>query len=246
MRAIFLVLLLVLSACARPVAPTAAGSFKTIGVASTLGQTVTLKEVGMTVFGNSESDIEAGSWGIDDAIAREATRLLARRYDAQVVPLDPAALGNTHFPGEAGIFSSSRPIGEALRDALGGQGRDAYVLVVPRGAQLGLTNQMLGGLGLLKAYGGAFGLRGDDYDLYALYYVSVFDGKTFALIGDARAPSRGFMPAIRGPRRTVDAGWWPARQGVLSPAQEQQLRDGLVDLVRETLPATLRELNLGD
>jgi hypothetical protein len=192
MRALSLVLLLVLAACAKPVAPTVAGNYKTIGVASTLGRTVTLKEVGLTVFGNSESNLDSDAWGIDDAIARETARLLARRYDARAVPLDPAALGKTHFPGEGSIFGSSRPVGEALRDVLGGQGLDAYVLVVPRAAKLGTSNQWLGGLGLLKAYGGAFGLRGSDYDLYALYYVSVFDGKTFELIGDARAPSRGF------------------------------------------------------
>jgi hypothetical protein len=82
-------------------------------------------------------------------------------------------------------------------------------------------------------------------DIHALFRVNVYDGRTFARIGQKAAflEGRTFIDQItqidiKGPFRAVDQSWWPQS----NVAQSTKLRDGIRLLVSQGLDATMPEI----
>src|SRR5215472_10013124 len=66
--------------------------FKTVGVISAIGDTLTLTKAGLTGLGKGEQRVYSiESWGIDDLIVSRASSLLSRRFEVRPVPHRRAA-----------------------------------------------------------------------------------------------------------------------------------------------------------
>ena len=81
----------------------------------------------------------------------------------------------------------------------------------------------------------------DNFYLFTLWEMRVFDGKTFAVLGHKRAPSSD-MPLqslIRGPWRKVDKSWWP---NPAQMAQNAKLRGATLQLLEQSIEAVVAEL----
>jgi hypothetical protein len=209
---------------------------RSVGVISAFGERFQLKKVGMTVFGNDESEFPVAAWGIDDLTVSKVRTLLGRRFDVRPVTYRRSAFAP---PRSGGVAAMTR---EAVTPA----GVDAYVVVTYGGSQLGATNQSVSGLGMLEASGGAF--FSDRLFLYALYSVSVIDAREFKQksITVALMPGESLVDpmrstVLRGPHRQVDASWWPTTRDA---ASNQRLKGVVVELVDQSLPNTLQQLQL--
>jgi len=240
-RRLALLLALLLAAChTNPVEPERLSGIKSVAIISALSDEVTMRAIGIMVFGNSEQRGALPGFAIDDAVTQRLTAALSPRFELRPVKFNRAALSpdKIYFPGERGLFDTKRrAVEEAVRAEMAGQPADVYLLVSPGAAQYGNTNQGLGGLGVLK--------MANRYSVYALYWITVIDGSEFKVIGDAKAPAEGFMPAIRGPSRSTDAALWAETPGALRDASKEKLKKDLTDLVMQTLPETVRRLQMG-
>src|SRR5438128_2151624 len=148
-----LIVVVALAGCSGPraVAPESAGQIKTIGVISTIGDSVRLRTVGLIVFGNKDAESSIESWELDNFVVTEAGSLLAKRYDVRPVKYDRAAFFAGSSTGISG--NEQRTFGQAIHDAASPNDLDAYAVVVKVQSQFGGSNQWTSGLGLMQGSG---------------------------------------------------------------------------------------------
>jgi hypothetical protein len=200
----------------------------TVAVISRMGDTFTFKEVGGTVFSNSEKAIQIPEWRIDDKIASLVTEALSPRFT--VVPA-----GLSGLP----ITADLRPL---IRSLPPEKIADAYVVIGEWTRQIPTTNQSLSGLGVFRQ-GKIFGGHSDW--LHADYTISVTDGKTLKQIdsGTSRMNDGGFwnsVPAIV----PTDESTWTDTPETLSDSQKQAIKLQMVQLLEKSLPHALATANL--
>jgi hypothetical protein len=214
-----------------PVDPAAAKyeGVRRIGVISAIGDTFTVQKIGLTVFGNEHKQFAIEPWKIDDYVAGRIRGLLTGRFDVRAVSVPKAAI--------LASGGSASKIAEAIRQA-SAQGFDAYVVVTRWASAFGTTNQSVGGLGIVDASGG---FVGTNVTVFALYAITVIDGHQFTSLGAAVPPSPGFFVTVHGPSRAVDKDWLPT---VLDASANPKLKGAVMELLAQSLPATLQKLDL--
>ena len=117
---------------------------------------------------------------------------------------------------------------------------DSYVVLTKGNSQIGATNQIASGMGILATEG----LNGSGtLIVHALYQISVVNGEAFSNRGTTPALSSGESAIINGPHRVVDPSWWPT---AINLASIQHLKATAVELIDQSLPGTLRQLQLID
>ena len=82
--------------------------------------------------------------------------------------------------------------------------------------------------------------------VYALYQVTVVDGRSFTVVASSPAilVSQDTVlttMGIRGPAREVDQSWMPA---TLDPARNIRLKSALTELLDRHLPGTIETMRL--
>ncbi len=189
MRRPFLLLLCcwVLASCAvQPVAPEKAATYRRVGVLSAMGDTFNINAVGITVFGNEQGQRKAG-FDVDELLTKRLVQALSGRYE--VVDLGKyraAFLAQPKFwPGAKGVFAPDHPMAkDVVRNLMGEEGLDAYVILTPASGAVRGTNQGIAGIGIVRMQR-LFG--SGDHRLHAAYIVAVVDGKDFSMVGDMPA-----------------------------------------------------------
>jgi hypothetical protein len=237
-QATLLGLLLLVTGCAGVIVgvPTDLQTVKSVGVVSAFADRFQLRKLGITVFGNEESEFPVDAWGIDDAMAGKVRTLLGRRFDVRPVTYRRAAFAKGGWGG----------IGAMMREGVTPAPVDSYVVITRGFSQLGGTNQSVSGLGILETSGGVF--SSDRQFVYALYTVSIIDAREFS----SKAVTVGLMPGeaaidplrstvMRGPHKQVDRSWWPTARDA---ASNQRLKGAVVELIDQSLPNTLQQLQL--
>jgi hypothetical protein len=118
---------------------------------------------------------------------------------------------------------------------------DHYAVVVKGSSNFGTTNQSIYGLGIVEA---TSILGASDY-VHALFIIRVYDGQTFAMLGQRGAHIEEWNllsdlkgPGIKGPYRAVDNSWWPGSDA----AQSAKLRDSIRSLVERALDVTMPQV----
>ena len=113
---------------------------------------------------------------------------------------------------------------------------DLYLVVGKADSPYGDTNQMLSGLGIVELSG-----FGTSVYLYALSYMTIYDGRTFAVLREQRTSvgQSTFMATIKGPHREVDESWWPGSGQV---AQNERIKAATRSLVEQSIAMTLPKL----
>lgn len=203
--------------------------FRRIGVISAVGDAFTVQKIGITVFGNERNQFAIEPWKIDDYVVGRIRAALAGRFDVRAVNVPKAAI--------LASGGSASKIAEAIRQA-SPQGLDAYIVVTGWTSAFGTTNQSVGGLGIVDASGG---LVGTNVTVFTLYAVTVIDGRQFTSLGAAVPPSPGFFVTVHGPSRAVDKTWLPA---ALDANANPKLKSAVMELLAQSLPATLQKLEL--
>jgi hypothetical protein len=205
---------------------------RTVGIISAFDDTFHVQKIGLTVFGNDLQKFSISSWGIDDLVAGKVRALLGKRYDVRPVTYQKSAI--------ASADEAWGGFGEAIRPHISTQGLDAYIVLRSSGSQYINTNQTLSGFGIVEHIG-------VHYFLFSLYHIRFVDGRDFSLLDGAGAylPERAppFSGAIRGPHQKVDQSWWPTS---LVAASNPRLKAGVIDLIDQSLPNTLKRLQLLD
>jgi hypothetical protein len=225
---------------AQPAKPAVADNGKCIGVVSAIGENFILKKIGITVFGNEQRSAPIDSWHIDDVVVSKVSAFLSKSWTVRRINYPKGAFSSLEeehslfYNGNDDLLGIVRRVTSSTRC-------DHYVVVVKTGHTLANSNQSIYGLGILEADS----LLGPSDYLHALFAIKVYDGQTFAVIGqqavfiERRNLISDFMgPAIHGPFRVVDQSWWPQSD----PAQSTKLRDGIRSLVEKGLDATMPDI----
>jgi hypothetical protein len=213
-----------------------------VGVMSAVGDTFTLRKIGITVFGNEDNKVSLGTWGIDDFIYGKIAAALGSRRSVRRLAYSKAAL-SAYENADVNIFRNyDGELRNILREAAAKAGCQRLIAVMKTSTRFSSTNQGISGLGIL-ATGGDL-LVPKTLNLYAVMSMTVYDGRTFdrvkyKLVSEERGINLFSMKAIRGLSREVDSSWWPDPARVGSDAQ---LRDATRDLIARGLNVTVPDL----
>lgn len=236
--AIALVCLLTASAAiAQPGPPKKSDGRKTIGVISALGENFSVQKIGIMVFGNDLKEAPINSWGIDELVASKISAVLSKQYNVTRIAAPKGAFDAIEKPG--GLFRDlEAEQREIVRKIAAGQKSDLYIVVTRGSSPYSNTNQILTGLGILEA--GA-PLYSDNVYLFALSVITVYDGRTFAMV-KRQAGSIGqstFLAVVNGPHQKLDKSWWPTSPQV---AQNDKLKNATRALVEQSIAQTVPEM----
>lgn len=202
----------------------------TVGVISRIGDVLTLKRVGLTIFSNSEEKLPIADWGIDKMVRDSVATEVASRFTVKDANADMAPYNET--PEELiGDLSSRHDV-------------DAYIVIVKSRAQdiARGSNQYLEGLGLYRR--DLF--IGSPLDLmYAYYQVEVVDSKTRKIIdyGTAQLTDGSFLSHFPAESHNDPANWSETPEA-MSDAQKEAVRTQMQDLIQKSLVHALRSAKL--
>jgi hypothetical protein len=242
--AVALCVCLLVQGCARqPLSPTQAERFKRVAVISSIGDLFATQQVGIMVFGN-EYNAKNISLDVDAMVTADVARVLSAKY--QVADLSKYgrqfAEQPKYWPGTKLIIGETRPsAGEVLRGIVGAETYDAYVVIVPGYAQIGTTNQGVGGVGILRAQGL---IRDGKCYLHAVYLVTVIDGKDYSIAATMKALSADRFLGLpdgpmEAPNEPIDC------RSYQSPDESApMIKQSLARLLEKTIPETLKDAKL--
>ena len=225
---------------AQPAKPNAADSGKCIGVISAIGEDLIIKKIGITVFGNEQRTAPIDSWHIDDIVANKVSAFLSKGSTVRRITYPKGAFSSLE-ENHSLFYNGNDDLLGIVRRVTSSTRCDHYVVIVKTGHILANSNQSIYGLGILETNS----LLGSTDYIHALFAIKVYDGQTFAIIGQKAVfiERRNLLsdftgPAIHGPYRTVDQSWWPQSDA----AQSTKLKDGIRSLVEQALDATMPDI----
>jgi hypothetical protein len=217
--------------------------FKTVGVISAVGDTLTVTEAGLTGPGNGKRVYSIESWGIDDLIVSRVGALLSRRFQVQPVTYRRAAFLAIERNNPVVVVNLLRrdKIKDLVRSEAALRGLDAYVVITKGVSIYGNGARSVEGVGIIHHSA----LLNSYNQIHALYVVRVIDGHTFSMLDKWSAAPLDNAEIVRlgGPSRTVDDAVLPTG---MRPAENEKLRATVTDLIDGSLPATLENLRLFD
>jgi hypothetical protein len=221
-------------AAANPAKPPPVDGRPCIGVVSRLGESFTVKKVGIVVFQNEEHELPVEAWRIDDLVVSRITDFLKGQVAVRHISYPRGTFASLDEPQPFRNYEAD--FGAILRTLTTGTHCARYIVVTRGGSRLGSSNQGIDGLGIVSA-GGLV----SNVNLHALFVLSLYDGDSFQRlrykVGTLGQPT--FLATIRGPHREVDKSFFPES---LDIARDANLRDATRELLRQGLDMTLPEL----
>jgi hypothetical protein len=237
-------LLLACGACAAiGTEPPKLHEFKTIGIISAVGDTLTVTKAGLSGPANRQQAYSIESWGIDDLIVNRASALLGRRFQLRPVTYRRAAFAIPERNNPVVVVNLLRKdrIGDLVRLEASPQGLDAYVVITKGTSMYGSGGRSVGGIGITSHSA----LLNSYNQIHALYVVRVIDGHKFSVLEKRSAAplDNSEIARLGGPSRMVDDTFLPTANGALG---SEKLKEAITDLIERSLPATLESLRLSD
>jgi hypothetical protein len=220
-------------ASAIPSSPAESGPCQ-IGVIPAIGEQFVVQKVGLTVFGNVETEIPIPAWGLDDlAVARVravAPGLTVRKLSYANGAFDP------YYHPPSRLFGDSRnDLTNVVRQIAASAHCERYVAVTKFAGQFGGTNQTLRGIGAVNHGIGAV----TSSALFANITATVFDGQTFDIV-KRPMPSLGAILSagfVQDPLTELDNADFPTTAA--DAATSAKLRDRTRALVAARLDKIL-------
>ena len=232
-----------LSACATfETHETKLQAVKTVGIISVVGDEMSFVRAGLTGLNNAPQSLPIRSWGLDDLIVQQATTALSGRFQVQPVGYQRAAFAAIKDSPVAPVnLVRGDPFKQLVRTDVSPQGLDAYIVITKAKSNFGGGSRKVEGIGFIT-YGTVLASYNQ---IYALYEIRVFDGKTFDVIEKRAASPLDNSGAMKlpGPSQLVDETFAPSTG---NPAQNEKLHAAIADLVARSLPATLSDMHLAD
>jgi hypothetical protein len=242
-------LLLAVTACAaQPAAPTRDAGIRTIGIVSSIGDTVAYQRVGAVPSHSETTAGDTSSWQLDDYVADVIKTKLAVRYTIAPVAVDHAALRRPRKEDDPLATESGPTVTERLQSALkpGTAPVDAYLVVSIATAKdfIGGTNHNLTGLAIYRR-------AGSGLQIYAVCDLALIDAHSFQTIDSASLRlERDRM--FGGTVSTVERAYTrldrslehQTRWDQFTASQQLLIDDAFKDLLRNSLDYTLRDMKL--
>ena len=232
-----------LSACATfETGETKLQAVKTVGIISAVGDDMSFVKAGLTGLNNPAQSLPIRSWGLDDLIVQQATTALSGRFEVRPVNYQRSAFAAIKDSPVAPVnLVRGDPFKQLVQTEVSPQGLDAYIVITKAKSNFGGGSRKVEGIGFI-AYGTVLASYNQ---IYALYEIRVFDGKTFDVIEKRAAPPLDNSAAMKlpGPSQLVDESFAP-NPG--DPAQNEKLHAAIADLVARSLPSTLSDMHLAD
>lgn len=224
-------------------------SIRDVGVISLLGDDIHLTHIGLTVFGNTQTSHAVNDWEIDKHAMEvlQASLQKTGTYQAREITFDRAALMQVYTDS---VYSpvDFKLVAAELAEIAQAHGIDTFVVVTRYSAQdpVGHRSVYYEGAGLFSSGIGDALIKVAPYVWYKL---DVVDGKTAQVVASTRGTVKQKNPGLFGPEYTlpyeeVDKSWWNEDFNAMSETQKNQLRDKLKELLSDSLPHTLEEINL--
>lgn len=230
----------VAKAAKKPSAPAESGPCQ-LGVIAAIGDKFTVQKVGLTVFGNDETQIPIDGWGLDDLVVARV-RAAAAGTAVRKIAYAKGALEPYYNPPGRLFRNGLDDLTAVVRQITANASCARYVVVTTYDGQLEGTNQTLRGIGVLS-HGPSFLPH---TSLFANISLKVFDGQTFAIhrnppINLGAVLTRAFRG--RDPLTELDNAAFP--EPAVEAAGSATLRDRTRALVTanldKALPAYLKE-----
>jgi hypothetical protein len=192
---------------AKPVASAqaaTAGPVKSIGLISVLGETFTVKRVGIMVFGNEEHKIPISGWKIDDQIAALVATSLKKTFKVKPIRVPEGAYEK--FASGSFIFTSrTDELAKFIASHAASVPCDYYLVIGPNGDRVASSNQIVSGLGVLRMES----IFGDKEFIHAYAWMQVYDSK-FVPLRSKHSLTIDFNPLyieiLRGPHAEMKEG----------------------------------------
>jgi hypothetical protein len=239
--AAYLVVLLCGACAAIGTPPPALREFKTIGIVSAIGDTLTVTKAGLTGFKDNDERFPIDAWGVDDLIISEASEILSRHFEVQPVTYQRAAFATLENDQPVAVVDMLRddPAKELIRARAAPQGLDAYVVITKSKSAYGSHGRKVTGIGIIHNAA----LFNAYTQVHALYVIRVIDGHSFKVIDKRPAVPLNSTDIVRleGPSRLVDDTFLPTSSGVIG---NERLKAAVIDLINRSLPTTLEQLRL--
>ena len=222
-----------------PAKPNAADNSRCIGPVSAIGDTFSLQKIGITVFGNELNTVPIDSWQIDNMVITKISAFLSKAWTVKRISYPKGAFSSLDERPYPLFYNYDDDLKGIVRRVTSSTKCDHYVVVVKGFSGYGGTNQSVYGLGIVQS--GASFLT---FDLiYALYWIRIYDGQTYEVIGKRGAITEQSNPLLRlvtahpigGPYLKVDRSWWPESDA----AKSTMLKDGIRSLVEKSLDVTM-------
>lgn len=107
---------------------------KTIGLISELGDTLSIQQIGIMVFGNEKTSVPIGNWGIDALVYAKASSIVKAHFN--VIFLNLSKEGHSALAAAPGSLFGDRAgyICNVLRKETQGRSFSYYLRVTPREA----------------------------------------------------------------------------------------------------------------
>jgi hypothetical protein len=132
-----------------PAKPNTADNSKCIGVLSTIGDTINLQKIGITVFGNELNKVPIDSWQIDNLVVSKISAYLSKSWSVRPISHPKGAFAT--LEEDHGLFyNRDAELTEIIRRVTSSTKCDHYVVVLKGSSGYGTTNQSLYGLGVLE------------------------------------------------------------------------------------------------
>jgi hypothetical protein len=163
----------------------AADNGKCIGVLSAIGDSFGLQKIGITAFGNERNKVPIDSWQIDNLVVSKIGSFMSKSWSVRPISYPKGTFAT--LEQDHGLFYNyDAELAGIVRRVASSAKCNHYVVVLKTSSRYGTTNQSIYGLGILEVGAPLHPWDHIDY-LHALYVIRVYDGHTFAKLGERRA-----------------------------------------------------------
>jgi hypothetical protein len=221
-----------------PTSKTTTSGHCSIGVVSIVGILFQVEKVGFGSFGNEYHRVQVDRWGYDDLVVSRI-RAAAPGQSVQRIEFD----GRKELAREKQKYAGSAyDMDTALRDftrrMAAGTSCDRYVLVHLDNGWILNSPEMAHGVGIINL---PDPIQRHTY-LFALTYIRVYDGRSFAILkqGAASTGDRAELSRFQGPKLEIEETAFPTNP--TDAATNPAFREGVRNLLRTSLDKTLPTL----
>ena len=224
--------------------PQGGSNLKTVGLILGIGDTFTVKTVGITAFGNEENHFPIAAWKVNDRVAATVQNLLKKNFRVKRIPATESAFASLYKPG--GLFRDhEEEYLTIVRKLATSQQADYYLVISRAGSSFGSSNQFLSGLGVTRTDGGILG-NGADY-VHALTLMRVYDPQ-FKMLREQQGTigQDSFLATVKGPHAELSDEAKRLPKEPQAAVNDPRARQLTLELLDKSLAMTVPKLFAAD
>ena len=180
---------------------TPASNVKTLGIASMVGETFTIKSISSTGLGSEERKFPAANWNIDDRVAASVGRILKKAFRVRRFQI-PAGEFQKFRKSGVSPKSFEAELAKFVSRHAAGQKSDYLLVLYPASRPVGPTSQDVEGLGVVR-----WGVLSSSEYVHALSALTVYDAQMKPIRSEfLSAGQDGFLATVKGPHLELKEG----------------------------------------